>query len=97
MGLVVAAQDLADHHACRARHILAGNCRMRQRVGLAQALIGKPCLLLLDEPTSGPDPVSRPEFYSTLDRLAADGASILLSSHALNEVESRTDSIVILS
>jgi Cu-processing system ATP-binding protein len=70
---------------------------MRQRVGLAQALIGEPRLLVLDEPTSGLDPVSRREFYALLDELAARGASILLSSHALTEVEARTDRIVILS
>lgn len=70
---------------------------MRQRVGLAQALIGHPRLLVLDEPTSGLDPVSRREFYALLDELAAQGASILLSSHALTEVEARTDRIVILS
>jgi len=70
---------------------------MRQRVGLAQALIGHPRLLVLDEPTSGLDPVSRREFYEVLDGLAAEGASILLSSHALTEVEARTDRIVILS
>jgi Cu-processing system ATP-binding protein len=70
---------------------------MRQRVGLAQALIGKPRLLVLDEPTSGLDPVSRREFYAMLDGLAAEGAAILLSSHALTEVEARTDRIVILS
>jgi Cu-processing system ATP-binding protein len=69
---------------------------MRQRVGLAQALIGHPRLLVLDEPTSGLDPVSRREFYacSTARR---QGAAILLSSHALTEVEARTDRIVILS
>jgi Cu-processing system ATP-binding protein len=70
---------------------------MRQRVGLAQALIGKPRLLILDEPTSGLDPVSRRDFYAMLDALAAEGAAILLSSHALTEVEARTDRIVILS
>lgn len=70
---------------------------MRQRVGLAQALIGQPRLLVLDEPTSGLDPVSRREFYALLDDLAKQGASILLSSHALTEVEARTDRIVILS
>lgn len=70
---------------------------MRQRVGLAQALIGKPRLMVLDEPTSGLDPVSRREFYAMLDQLAAEGAAILLSSHALTEVEARTDRIVILS
>lgn len=70
---------------------------MRQRVGLAQALIGKPRLLVLDEPTSGLDPVSRRDFYALLDDLAAEGAAILLSSHALTEVEARTDRILILS
>ncbi|MDO5614302.1 MAG: ABC transporter ATP-binding protein [Paracoccus sp. (in: a-proteobacteria)] len=70
---------------------------MRQRVGLAQALIGHPGLLVLDEPTSGLDPVSRRSFYELLDGLAAEGAGILLSSHALTEVEARTDRIVILS
>ncbi|MFK7792522.1 MAG: ABC transporter ATP-binding protein [Devosiaceae bacterium] len=70
---------------------------MRQRVGLAQAIIGSPKLLVLDEPTSGLDPVSRREFYGMLDDLAADGAGVLLSSHALTEVEARTDRIVILS
>ena len=70
---------------------------MRQRVGLAQAIIGDPKLLILDEPTSGLDPVSRREFYGMLDELAADGAGVLLSSHALTEVEARTDRIVILS
>ncbi|MCB1365037.1 MAG: ABC transporter ATP-binding protein [Rhodobacteraceae bacterium] len=70
---------------------------MRQKVGLAQALIGQPRLLILDEPTSGLDPVARRDFYAILDDLARGGASILLSSHALTEVEARTDRIVILS
>ncbi|MFV0410645.1 MAG: ATP-binding cassette domain-containing protein [Paracoccus sp. (in: a-proteobacteria)] len=70
---------------------------MRQRVGLAQALIGSPSLMVLDEPTSGLDPVSRREFYTLIDALAARGASVLLSSHALTEVEARTDRLVILS
>ncbi|WP_028913681.1 ABC transporter ATP-binding protein [Pseudorhodobacter ferrugineus] len=70
---------------------------MRQRVGLAQTLIGAPRLLVLDEPTSGLDPVSRRDFYTLLDGLASDGAAILLSSHALTEVEARTDRLLILS
>lgn len=83
-------------HAAR-RRIGTYSKGMRQRVGLAQALIGRPRLLVLDEPTSGLDPVSRRDFYALLDGLAADGASILLSSHALTEVEARTDRILILS
>lgn len=70
---------------------------MRQRVGLAQTLIGRPRLLVLDEPTSGLDPVSRRDFYDLLDGLSAEGTAILLSSHVLTEVEARTDSILILS
>ena len=63
----------------------------------AQALIGKPKLLLLDEPTSGLDPVSRLEFYDIIGRIADEGAGVLLSSHALTEVEARTDRVAILS
>ncbi len=84
------------HEAAR-RRIGTYSKGMRQRVGLAQALIGHPRLLVLDEPTSGLDPVSRRDFYTLLDGLAAEGASILLSSHALTEVEARTDRILILS
>ncbi len=84
-------------HAAAKRRIGTYSKGMRQRVGLAQALIGHPRLLVLDEPTSGLDPVSRRDFYTLLDGLAAEGASILLSSHALTEVEARTDRILILS
>ena len=94
------AMDLLERvglHAAARRRIGTYSKGMRQRVGLAQALIGKPRLLVLDEPTSGLDPVSRRDFYALLDGLAAEGASILLSSHALTEVEARTDRILILS
>lgn len=84
-------------HGAAKRRIGTYSKGMRQRVGLAQALIGHPKLLVLDEPTSGLDPVSRRDFYALLDELAAEGASILLSSHALTEVEARTDRILILS
>ncbi len=70
---------------------------MRQRLGLAQALIGHPKLVLLDEPTSGLDPVSRQNFYELIEEVAAEGATVLLSSHALTEVEAKTDRILILS
>jgi Cu-processing system ATP-binding protein len=94
------ALDLLERvglHGAAKRRIGTYSKGMRQRVGLAQALIGKPRLLVLDEPTSGLDPVSRRDFYALLDGLAADGAAILLSSHALTEVEARTDRILILS
>lgn len=89
--------DRVGLHDAARRRIGTYSKGMRQRVGLAQALIGKPKLLVLDEPTSGLDPVSRRDFYELLDGLAAEGAAVLLSSHALTEVEARTDRIVILS
>ena len=70
---------------------------MRQRVGLAQALLGTPKLALLDEPTSGLDPISRHEFYDLVDDLAKGGTAVLLSSHALTELESSTDRVAIMS
>ncbi|MDJ0825820.1 MAG: ABC transporter ATP-binding protein [Rhodobacter sp.] len=69
---------------------------MRQRLGLAQVLLGKPRLALLDEPTSGLDPISRHEFYRIVDDLVAEGTAVLVSSHALTELEARTDGIAIL-
>ncbi len=63
---------------------------MRQRLGLAQALIGHPRLVLLDEPTSGLDPISRQNFYELVEEVAHEGATVLLSSHALTEVEAKT-------
>ncbi len=78
------------------RRIGAYSKGMRQRLGLAQALLGKPRLVLLDEPTSGLDPISRHDFYEIVDELAKNGAAVLLSSHALTELEAKTDRIAIL-
>ena len=68
----------------------------RQRVGLADALLADPPALLLDEPFSGLDPRQRQEFRQLLRDLAADGRSILFSSHVLPEVEDLADRILIL-
>jgi len=69
---------------------------MRQRLGLAQAMLGKPRLLFLDEPTSGLDPSLRRQFYELIDTLSRSGTTSLISSHSLNEVEARADRIAIL-
>lgn len=69
---------------------------MRQRLGLAQALVGKPDLLLLDEPTSGLDPLSRQHFYELIAEVARQGGAVLLSSHGLSELEAKTDRVAIL-
>ena len=77
------------------RYISTYSKGMRQRLGLAQALLGRPRLLFLDEPTSGLDPVLRRDFYDLLDGLKREGVTFL-SSHALSEIESRGDRLVIL-
>jgi Cu-processing system ATP-binding protein len=69
---------------------------MKQRLGLAQALIGRPRLLLLDEPTSGLDPLLRQTFYELIDELKGQGASVLLSSHVLTELEAHADRVAIM-
>ncbi|MFK5998282.1 MAG: ABC transporter ATP-binding protein [Rhodobacterales bacterium] len=86
----VGLADAAD------RRIGAYSKGMRQRLGLAQVLLGHPKLALLDEPTSGLDPISRQDFYSIVDDMAAKGTAVLISSHALTEIEARTDCIAIL-
>lgn len=70
---------------------------MRQRLGLAQALLGAPRVLLLDEPTSGLDPALRRNFYNLVDELRAGGATVLLSSHALGELEDRAGRVIIVN
>lgn len=69
---------------------------MRQRLGLAQAMLGKPRLLFLDEPTSGLDPSLRRQFYDLIDTLSQSGTTSLTSSHSLHEVEARADRIAIM-
>jgi Cu-processing system ATP-binding protein len=70
---------------------------MRQRLGLAQALLGSPRAMLLDEPTSGLDPELRQSFYDIIAELRDEGASVLLSSHALAELEGRVDRVVVMN
>jgi Cu-processing system ATP-binding protein len=70
---------------------------MRQRLGLAQALLGSPRALLLDEPTTGLDPALRQHFYDIIRDLRRNGAMVLLSSHALAEVEGQADRMVVMN
>ena len=69
---------------------------MQQRLGIAQALVGKPQLLLLDEPTSALDPVGRRTVRALLEELQRRGVSVLLNSHLLSEVELVCDRVAIL-
>lgn len=70
---------------------------MRQRLGLAQALLGQPGLLLLDEPTVGLDPVATRDLYQLIERLRRQGTSVILCSHVLPGVEQLIDRAAILN
>lgn len=69
---------------------------MLQRLGLAQAIMHRPKLLILDEPSDGVDPVGRRQIRDTLQRLLDDGTTIFLNSHLLAEVEMFCDQVAII-
>ena len=70
---------------------------MKQRVKLAQGLLHEPDLLILDEPMNGLDPMGRQEVAHLLKELAANGVSIVISSHILAELESLCGDVLILN
>lgn len=70
---------------------------MRQRLGLAQAMLGSPDLLLLDEPTTGLDPMATRHFYELIEELKGQGKTVVISSHLLSELEPYIDAALILS
>ena len=69
---------------------------MKQRIGLAQALLGDPRLVFLDEPTDGIDPVGRAEVREVIKDIARRGVTVFLNSHLLSEVELMCDRIAIM-
>ncbi|MGI8665443.1 MAG: ABC transporter ATP-binding protein [Jatrophihabitans sp.] len=68
----------------------------QQRLSLAMALIGRPELLFLDEPTTGMDPQARRGTWALIRRLRADGVSVVLTTHYLDEAEELADNVVVL-
>ncbi len=70
---------------------------MRQRLGLAAALLAEPRLLVLDEPANGLDPAGKKQVHAVLNRLAADGATVVLSSHRMDDLEALCSEVTILN
>lgn len=70
---------------------------MKQRIGIAAAIIGNPELLMLDEPVSGLDPIGILDVRNIMDNLRSSGLTIMLNSHLLSEVEKTCDTIAIMN
>lgn len=90
---VLALVGLRDAAARRVRGYSKG---MRQRLGFAQVLLGDPDLIFLDEPTNGLDPEGIHDFYLVLRAMQARGATIVITSHILAEIQERVDRLLIL-
>ena len=88
--------DLVGLDEARFRPIGGFSTGMRQRTKLAQALVGDPELILLDEPTAGLDPLGRDEMLALVARLGTFGISALMATHLLDDVELVCDHVVML-
>jgi ABC-2 type transport system ATP-binding protein len=88
---------LVDLQAAAGKPVRAYSQGMRQRLGIALALLGEPDVLVLDEPTNGLDPQGMREVRLLLRRLADQGAAVLVSSHLLGEVEATCDRVGVLA
>jgi len=86
--------NLADRRDTRADKLSGG---MRRRLLIARALVHRPRLVLLDEPTVGLDPQVRQELWALIDALRSEGTSILMSTHYIEEAERLADSVTIMS
>ena len=88
--------DLVGLDEARFRPIGGFSTGMRQRTKLAQALVGDPELVLLDEPTAGLDPLGREEMLSLVSRLGSFGISVLMATHLLDDVQQVCDHVVMI-
>jgi len=86
--------DLADRRSTPALELSGG---MRRRLSLACTLVHEPEVLFLDEPTVGVDPALRVQFWSHFRRLAADGRTILVASHVMDEADRCDDLLFVRS
>jgi lipooligosaccharide transport system ATP-binding protein len=90
----LAIANLADRRDTKVDELSGG---MRRRLLIARALVHRPRLLLMDEPTVGLDPQVRQEIWALIDRLRGEGVSILMSTHYIEEAERLADTVTIMS
>jgi len=88
--------DLVGLDEARFRPIGGFSTGMRQRTKLAQALVGDPELVLLDEPTAGLDPIGREEMLALVARLDSFGISVVMATHLLDDVQQVCDHVVMI-
>jgi ABC-2 type transport system ATP-binding protein len=88
--------DLVGMRAWAGQKVRSYSKGMRQRLGIAQALVNDPDLVLLDEPTDGLDPVGRRDVREILQRLRREGRTVFLNSHLLGELEMVCDRVAIM-
>lgn len=93
---VTRAIEIAGLAAVKGRPVSTYSRGMKQRIRLAASLVHEPEVLLLDEPLNGTDPRQRIEFQDLLRRIAAEGTTVLVSSHILEEVETLAGSILLM-
>ncbi len=90
-------EELAERLECdltrQIRSLSRGN---KQKVGLVKAFMGKPDLIIMDEPSSGLDPLMQQEFYRLIEEVKADGRTVFISSHIMPEVERVCDRVGII-
>ena len=91
---VLAIANLGDRRGAKVDELSGG---MRRRLLIGRALIHRPPLVLLDEPTVGLDPQVRQELWALIDRLRSEGTSILMSTHYIEEAERLCDTVTIVS
>jgi lipooligosaccharide transport system ATP-binding protein len=90
----LAIANLTDRRDTKVDKLSGG---MRRRLLIARALVHRPRLLLMDEPTVGLDPQVRQEIWALIDRLRGEGVSILMSTHYIEEAERLADTVTIMS
>ncbi|GAB1642054.1 ABC transporter ATP-binding protein [Krasilnikovia sp. MM14-A1259] len=91
---VIDLVGLAEHRRQRVGTLSGGQ---RRRVDVALGIVGRPELVFLDEPTTGFDPAARRQFWQLIRTLSAEGATILLTTHYLDEAEALADRLVVVA